>query len=368
MPHTPGFSADVDQLKRKISELERSNEKLNYQLEQKDIDFVKAEHQVHKLLLDLDKSKRQSEEMIEILHDRHRTELLNLKEEHSKDMAMLSVISVKNAVTNLDPSSRAMTNSMPIEEAVELIKKLTEQLEAQQKKQNKLQDDFNDEKKLIITDYTKRLLAAEKEAKAEILSLRSKMIASEDAITSHKEDLAKALSKLDATTKLNRQLEKTRDDLTENLNKTNNEIKSLQLSLSNNFRFEGSNNFNATGTANNGMNGMGNNTYNLDSRQSNFGNSNNFGGNSTISEAKIDSKVKQMTNKIEFLKSQLETEQSSVEDLKNALNGAQTKLNELRYEYRLKMQEVEQGKKAAVEEAEQRLEEVYEERMVQFTT
>lgn len=361
-----GFSVDVDQMKRKITELERSNEKLNYQLEQKDIDYVKAEHQIHKLLLDLDKSKRQSEEMIEHLHDRHRTQLLNLKEEHSKEMAVLSVISVKNAVSNLDPSSKAF-NSMTIEEAVEVIKRLTEQVETQQKKQHKLLDDFNDEKKMIIADYNKRLLAAEKEAKAEILNIRAKIITNEDVISTQKEDLAKALSKLDATTKLNRQLEKTRDDLTENLNKTNNEVKSLQQSLSSNFRFEGASNFNATAGAGATSSGTNGNTFSFDGRQ-NFGTSNNFGGNSTISEAKNDSKVKQMTNKIEFLKSQLETEQSSVEDLKNALNATQTKLNELRYEYRLKMQEVEQGKKAAVEEAEQRLEEVYEERMVQLTT
>jgi chromosome segregation ATPase len=370
-----GLSIDFENMKQTIAELQRLNEKLTYQLDQKESEYLKAENQIHKLLLDLDKSKRMSQEMIDKSEERHRTEILNLKEIHSKDMAVLSVISVKKAASDLDSSTGSIV--FTIEECMEINKKLTEQLEIMQKNQHKLLDDFSDEKKLLNIENTKKFLAAEKDSKTEILGLRSKIMTLEDTITAKGEELAKALSKLDATKNLNRQLEKTREDLTDSLNKSHNEIKNLQQSLSSNFRFESSGNMNsltngngstANGGGPGGMNLNGSSTFNLDNRRSSagFNNSNAF-GDSRISEARVDSKLKQMTNKIEFLKAQLETEQSSVEDLKNALNSSQTKLNELRYEYRLKMQEVEQNRKITIEETEKRLEEVYEERMVELT-
>ena len=233
---TGGFNTDFDKMKEKIDELEQSNEKLTYLLNKKDLDFQTAEHQLHKLLLELDKSKRQSQEMLEQVEDRHRAELLNVKDAHSKDMAVLSYISIKNTYNSLDQPTGS-SPSMSIEEYMEANKKLAEHVESLLKSKHKLIDEFSEEKKVIIADHSKKIFAVEKEAKAEILTLRSKIIAHEDVISSQQEELQKALSKLEVTNKLNRQLEKTRDDLTENLNRTNTEVKSLQQSLTTNFRF-----------------------------------------------------------------------------------------------------------------------------------
>lgn len=349
-----GFSVDFGKMKERIEELQHANENLTYLLEKKGMDFQNAEHQLHKLLLELDKSKRQNQEMMERVEDRHRAELLNIKDAHSKDMAVLSFISIKNAYSSLEPTGSSPR--MSIEDYMEANKKLAENVETLQKTHHKTIDEFQEEKKLITMDHNKKMLAAEKEAKAEILSLRSKIIAHEDVISTQQEDLQKALSKLEATNKLNRQLEKTRDDMADNLNKATTEVKSLQQSLASNFRFEAANNFSTTGSNSSSVVATSGAAYG------------NFDQSSSISDAKVSSKMKQMTNKIEFLKAQLETEQSSVEDLKNALNSVQRKLNELRYEYNLKVQDMDEVKKAAVEEAEKRVEGIYEERMVELTT
>ncbi len=87
-----------------------------------------------------------------------------------------------------------------------------------------------------------------------------------------------------------------------------------------------------------------------------------------LNDAKADARVRQLTNKVDFLKAQLATEQSAGEDLRKALSSSRAKLDELRDEFRIRMHEAEQLKKTAVDDMEQRMEVIYEDRMMELTT
>jgi hypothetical protein len=82
-----------------------------------------------------------------------------------------------------------------------------------------------------------------------------------------------------------------------------------------------------------------------------------------LNEAKADAKIRQLTNKLEFLKAQLASEQATAEDFKVAAERDRQKVEDLRADFRVKTAEMERLKQEAVEEAEKRVERAFEDRM-----
>jgi hypothetical protein len=79
-------------------------------------------------------------------------------------------------------------------------------------------------------------------------------------------------------------------------------------------------------------------------------------------EAKSEAKVRQLNNKLEFLKAQIATEQQAREDLEKALEASRRKVDEVRDEQRARLQEVEQRNQDALQEVEDNLRRQYEDR------
>mmetsp|Transcript_3817 Transcript_3817/g.8615 ORF Transcript_3817/g.8615 Transcript_3817/m.8615 type:complete len:1340 (-) Transcript_3817:18-4037(-) len=87
-----------------------------------------------------------------------------------------------------------------------------------------------------------------------------------------------------------------------------------------------------------------------------------------LSEAKNEAKTRQLMNKLEFLKAQLDTEKKSADDARQTSQTMQHKLDETREDHRMRMLQGEDDLKHAVELAEQRIDEQYQDRMVELTT
>ena len=87
-----------------------------------------------------------------------------------------------------------------------------------------------------------------------------------------------------------------------------------------------------------------------------------------LNEAKSEAKIRQLTNKLEFLKAQLQSEQATAEEFKIAAEKDRQKMEDLRSEFRLKAVEMERLKQEAIDEAERRVELTFEDRMREYTT
>jgi DNA repair exonuclease SbcCD ATPase subunit len=145
--------------------------------------------------------------------------------------------------------------------------------------------------------------------KNEITDLRQSKATLEDQLTQANDDLADANSKAAALGALVQQLERARDEALDEQKKLRANLKSTQQSVTQTFRLDGS---------------------------TNLGHLTSAGGAVDpetaikLNEAKSEAKLRQMANKLEFMKAQLASEQSSTEELRKQLEASHMKLDELR--------------------------------------
>jgi chromosome segregation ATPase len=125
------------------------------------------------------------------------------------------------------------------------------------------------------------------------------------------EDFASASAKAAALAGMCQQLERTRDDALEGQKKLRADLKSAQQSVTSTFRLEGTTNIGALTSASG--------TVDPETAM-------------RLNEAKSEAKLRQMANKMEFLKAQLASEQASAEELRGQTESSRAKLDELRGE------------------------------------
>jgi hypothetical protein len=184
------------------------------------------------------------------------------------------------------------------------------------------------------------------------MDLRFQKGSLEDRISHLSDDFMVLQTKNDNLQTLCRQLEKGRDDAVDAQAKLRAELKAMQQSVSATFRLEHS--MVQSGGApptNSALLAAGD----LDAAM-------------RLNEAKAEAKVRQLTNKLEFLKAQLASEQATNEELRSTANKEKLRLDEIRSEFRLKMQEADRLKEEAVADAERRVELGFEDRMRELTT
>jgi len=87
-----------------------------------------------------------------------------------------------------------------------------------------------------------------------------------------------------------------------------------------------------------------------------------------LAEAKSEAKMRQLTNQVEFLKSQLAAELSSVEEMKNVVENARDKADAAKADFRKRMADAEKKRLRDVEEMEQLTEQKYELRMSELSS
>ena len=237
--------------------------------------------------------------------------------------------------------------------------------------------------------------------KADITELRKLKTVLEDKVSQLSEDVTSYKTKSDSLTTLCRQMELARDEALEGQAKLRSEMKVMQQNVTAT-KLQMSANSSTAGmfSAGNGSAAASGGGGDVDAAVK-------------LCEAKYEAKLRQQNNKIDFLKSQLSagqhtlsiyfliyasylthppylthrpintsyqytlttnpsihpttTEQATVEELRTASEVDHNKLDDLRTELRLKLQETERLKDEAVTEAEKRIERVYEERMYELT-
>lgn len=274
--------------------------------------------------------------------------MLRLKEIHSKEKSALMLGGpIKPDSTEGSPQKTPL--GRPGQSAAgggsshEANSKLIEQVEALRQENRRLQDVSADERRSLLIENSNKMLAQERSLKAEILELRSAHAAFEDRITQASEELSAATAKIHALQNMNQQLEISKKSAVDTQARLRADLKNMQQSVQASYRLETSQGIGAGG-------GVDADTA------------------IRLSEAKNDAKLRQLTNKLDFLKAQLDAEKKSADDARSASQMMQLKLDEMREDVKMRTLKAESDQKLAVEIAEQQLEALYSERMKELTT
>jgi chromosome segregation ATPase len=190
-------------------------------------------------------------------------------------------------------------------------------------------------------DSNTKLITQERQYKAEISLLRGQLTTLEDSLLMKEDEVTNNKANVDNMKSIVRQLELEKNELAGERMKLRNELKNMQQSTAASYKLESSQGIGAGVDADTAI---------------------------RINEATSDAKVRTLTNKVDFLKAQLGAEQSAMEEMREGMETNRRIMEEMKNEFRLQLNEAEQNKRKAVEDAERRVEMVYEERMSELTT
>jgi hypothetical protein len=266
---------------------------------------------------------------------------LRLKEIHSKEKAAL--LSGAEAKGHPSPTRTPSRGSTAIGSSHEANSKLIEQVELLRLENRRIQEAAADERRSLMIEHSNKVLAQERALKAEIMELRSMHASYEDRLTQSAEELSAAHARIHALQGANQQLEIAKNAALDGQQKLRGDLKNMQQSVQASYRLESAQGIGAGG-------GVDPDTA------------------IRLADAKNEAKTRQLMNKLEFLKSQLDAEKKSADDARSGLQMMQSKLDELREEHRGRMLKAESDQRYAVEAAEQQLEAQYQERMKELTT
>lgn len=283
--------------------------------------------------------------------------MLRIREQHSKEKASLATatnrrpIGEENSQYRSDISSIGNLSSAADDASAysavhastyEANSKLLEQIESLRREYKKSQESFADERRSLQIDYSNKMLTLERRLKAEIVELKASNSLIEDRLGQSAEELVAKQAEIERLVTENIGLEASKQQALDGQNKLRADIKNMQQSVQASYRLEAS---------------QGLTTGVVDPATA-----------IRLNDAKNEAKNRQLVNKVEFLKSQLEAEKKAADDARAAMEQSREKLEEIREEFKYRMVEAEASKKNAVAEAEQQLESYYEERMQELTT
>ena len=265
------------------------------------------------------------------LQDAHEEELIRLREQHALQMAAAT------GSSKFDSQS----GPAPIVPAIEGNRQLMEQLESLRNEIRRQQIKFTDERQMLLAEGSGKMLAQERHFKEELSDLKRRLAAAEDAHHFISEEARTSHSRVTSLEQLCRTLEIGKAEAVDAQNKLRADLKNMQASVNASYRLESAQNL----------------TVGVDADTQ-----------IRLNEAKSEASKRQLLNKVDFLKAQLAAEQASGEELRKTVDGHRAKIDEMRDEFRLRAQEIERSKQAAIEDAERRIEAQYEGRMNELTT
>lgn len=325
-------------LSSRVKELETQVESLQGVIERKEDERDQVEDRLKRVVSELENTRASYKKQFAVQNEEHTKELLRLKEQHSKEMAFLATVGQEQKPKT--PNVLRSPPQPPVNGPGEANKALIEQLEILRNDHKKLKEEHADERRVITVEANTKLMQMERSMKSDILSLRARNTELEDIVSSRNDELATAYSKIDVLTQNYQQLEVAKDKQYDELYLARKDLKNMQQSVSASYRLEA-----AQGLAT----GVDPDTQ------------------IKLSEAKSDAKVRQLTNKMEFLKSELDAEKASSEDARNALENMRVRIEQMQDDFRSRLQQADNTKKIAVEEAERNMTAIYEERMLEMT-
>ena len=293
--------------------------------------------------------------------------MLRIQEQHSKEKSALALGTHPMQHQQLSPSrstaSQAASPSLASNRDIgsssamsltgmgsgmggggsEANSRLIEQVDRLHAELRRAQDAFSEERRELQAEASNRLTAQERRLQAEMTDLRNRHATLEDELEQAREELTGAGSRIESLQRINAQLEVSKQGALETQQRLRADLKNMQQSVQASYRLEAAQGIGAGG-------GVDADTA------------------IRLNEAKNEAKTRQLTNKLEFLKAQLDAEKKAADEARQAMELAQRKLEEMRDEFHTRMREAEHERKVAVEEAEANLELQYHERMKELTT
>ena len=197
------------------------------------------------------------------------------------------------------------------------------------------------DRKAVQTDASIKYLSAEKKATAEAQQLRITISDLEDKASRLEDDLDTEKRKTHGLSEVSRNLETARLEAVNTQHKLRADLKSMQQSMASTYKMESSQNIGIGVDADTAI---------------------------KLAEAKSEAKMRQLTNQVEFLKSQLAAELSSVEEMKHVVESAREKSESAKADFRKRMNEAEKKRLRDVEEMESLTEQKYEVRMSELSS
>jgi hypothetical protein len=342
-------------LTERINVLEKNVEQLTSTLKRKEEELTKLDERYKRTAHDLDAARKNLNKQLQQTHEEHQKELLTLRQQHAQEMSFIATSgqneyavgsSSVNAGKAASPSRQHVRGSHSTQPssndvAFETNKSLMNQLEQLQLEHRNLRSQYSEEKRTTAVETNTKFIAQERHLKAEIISLKAKVTELEDIIAIKDEEVSVSKSKLDSIVNLNKTLESAKSEAIEQQHKLRADLKNMQQSVQQSFRLESSQGL----------------TTGMDSETT-----------IRLHDAKFEAKNRQLMNKLDFLKAQLDTEQTANEELKRASDGLKNKYEDLRVEFNLRMHEAEASKRQAIADTEAKCEAMYVERMMELTT
>ena len=324
----------ISQLRQQLEDKEKKILKLENTVEQKDVAIDSLEKRCNDLNKRFaDYRNNADEEKDDKITDLE-SEILRLKDEYSLKMA-------KYTMQDATAQQAMMKQSSEGEPTSKGTHALIAQVDALRSELRSVTERSIAERKAIQTESSIKFITAEKKHAEESNQLRINISELEDKISKLEDDLDTEKRKTNGLSEVTKNLEAARAEAVNAQHKLRADLKSMQQSMASTYKMESSQNIGIGVDADTAI---------------------------KLAEAKSEAKVRQLTNQVEFLKSQLAAELASVEEMKNVVENAKAKADAARADFRQRMNEAEKKRIRDVEEMEALTEQKYELRMSELSS
>jgi hypothetical protein len=352
----------------KIVSLEKQVELSKSQLEKKEKEIEKRDQKVKTLTMEIESLQKSFSKEFKKLGDSHELEVMKLKDSYEKEKSLL--LSAGSSSSSTSSSSNTYpyfpTSSLPSQSN----KGLFDQLEMLINELKKNQESFNEERNSLQLSHQNQLFLQEKRLKSDLSEMKCKMIVLEEELAKKEENSQSSRMMLNQLQAKNEQLEDVRRGLLHDQTKLRSDLKNLQQSIQATYRLESSSLSASSLLSSPGKvktsnaNAVAVNDYSNASSSSLPSDLENM---LKIHDAKYEAKLRQMNNKLEFMKSQLETERKELDDTKSLLSNAINEKERIASVWEKKLQNSQKEFDEKLNNQEEKITANYEKRMSELT-
>ena len=236
-----------EKMKDRIAALEKQVKALSGTVDRRDQELEKAREREVKILSGLETVRKDSMRELHALRERYETDILTLKESHSREMALLIIPSATDSEQSPNKRTGSSSKSSSSKKfgnidgtATEGNMHLLRQLEELRQEVRKTHDASENEKRVLKAEATAKLASQEKQLKSEIAVLKSEIAALEDRYSSIKDDLQDSRAQQEAMSRTCQQLERSRQDALDSQNKLRADLSNMQQTVNATYRLESS--------------------------------------------------------------------------------------------------------------------------------
>lgn len=312
-------------LKERVLELEKQVSLLTKQNKAKEDDNAKLSQKIRNVSGDYNDLRTRSKKEMQEVVNKYEMEILAMKEQHAVQLAEYSAQPPA-------PTEVVSDNSTYI---------LMEQIERLRNELRKQGDAFVNEKNALQADLMLKIRTLERKMSEDEHAFRETITELEDKHEKLRDETQQWKNKYHQAKQENTVLEQANTEALNTQQKLRADLKNMQQSV--------------------------NASYRLDTSQA-MGIGVDADTAIRLAEAKFEAKERQLSNQLEFLKSQLAAEVATVDDMRKEVENAHAKQESIRQEYKMRLQEAEKIRQQDIESAEQRVEQRYEMRMSELTT